>query len=88
MSGPAGVVGVEGIVVDVIFTMIIITMMIKVSSSVASLALTESRLAIGFNCGAVEVLSHCNEDDDDDHDMVIKVSSFFFIMTMMMMITI
>jgi len=29
---------------------------LKVSSSVASLALTGSRLAIGFNCGAVEVL--------------------------------
>ena len=51
-------------IIIIITLSIIIFIMIKVSSSVASLALTGSRLAIGFNCGAVEVLSPHNDDDD------------------------
>ena len=53
--------------------------MIKVSSSVASLALTGSRLAIGFNCGAVEVLIPHN--DYDDHDVMVSLGNYWFIIS-------
>merc|ERR1719361_3350377 len=39
-----------------------LTHKLKVSSSVASLAITESCLAIGFNCGAAEVLDASQGD--------------------------
>ena len=57
----------------IIIIIIIIIIMIKVSSSVASLALTGSRLAIGFNCGAVEVLIPHN--DYDDHDVMVSLGN-------------
>ena len=48
------------------------------SSSVASLAITESCLAIGFNCGAVEVGVFLDQgikpyDDDDGVKVVVHV---------------
>ena len=59
--------------INIIIIPITIIIITKVSSSVASLALTGSRLAIGFNCGAVEVLSHHLDVDDENHNMMISL---------------
>ena len=60
-----------GLLAIIITTIIII---IKVSSSVASLALTGPRLAIGFNNGAVEVRGSSNYHYNDKSVQIILCS--------------